>query len=95
MNCTNIANAVARTIYAEAKSEGKEGQAAVASVIWNRANGKAENLVPVISKKLQFSCWNKYADGWKDSDYKFSIPSSVFKDTASKTAWDNCMALAV
>ena len=51
MNVTNIANAVARTIFAEAQNEGKEGQDAVASVIWNRAGGKAENLIKVISKK--------------------------------------------
>ena len=51
LNATNIINVVARTIYAEARSEGTEGLDAVASVIWNRAGGKPENFVPVISKK--------------------------------------------
>ena len=51
LNAANIVNAVARTIYAEAKGEGYDGQAAIASVIWNRAGGRAESLVPVISKK--------------------------------------------
>lgn len=51
LNATNIINVVARTIYAEARSEGTDGLDAVASVIWNRAGGKPENFVPVISKK--------------------------------------------
>lgn len=94
MNVANIANAVARTIFAEAQGEGKAGQAAVASVIWNRAGGKAENLVPVVSKKLQFSCWNKYTGGWTDETYKYSIPKAVFSSSSAKQAWDNCMELA-
>ena len=94
MNTANIVNAVARTIFAEAQSEGKDGQAAVASVIWNRAGGKAENLVPVISKKKQFSSWNKYNGGWDDKTYKYKIPSKVFIFQKSKDAWKNCMQLA-
>lgn len=94
MNTANIANVVARTIFAEAQSEGKDGQAAVASVIWNRAGGKAENLVPVISKKLQFSCWNKYNGGWNDKTYKYKIPAKVFIFPKSRETWDNCMQLA-
>lgn len=52
MNITNIINCIARTIYAEAKGEGEKGQAAVASVIWNRAGGKCANLVDVVLKPL-------------------------------------------
>ena len=94
MNTANIVNAVARTIFAEAQSEGKDGQAAVASVIWNRAGGKAENLVPVISKKKQFSSWNKYNGGWDDKTYKYKIPSKVFIFQKSRDAWNNCIQLA-
>lgn len=95
LNAANIVNAVARTIYAEAKGEGYDGQAAIASVIWNRAGGKAENLVPVISKKKQFSCWNEYSGGWKDTDYKLKVPSpKELSNTKSKAAWENCLKLA-
>ena len=66
----------------------------MASVIWNRAGGKAENLVPVVSKKLQFSCWNKYDGGWTDETYKYKIPAKVFILPGSKAIWDNCMQLA-
>ena len=94
MNVTNIVNAVARTIYAESKSESSKGQHAIASVIWNRAGGKCENLIPVVSKKLQFSCWRKYTGGWKDATYKFSIPKDTFSNEDNKKIWDNCVLLA-
>lgn len=95
LNAANVVNAVARTIYAEAKGEGADGQAAVASVIWNRAGGRAESLVPVISKKKQFSCWKGYSGGWKDADYKLKVPSlKELSNTKSKAAWENCLKLA-
>ena len=95
MNVTNIVNAVARTIYAEGKGEGKEGQDAIASVIWNRAGGKCENLITVVSKKAQFSCWAKYNGGWQDDTYLFKIPADVFHSDSSKQTWNYCMQLAI
>lgn len=95
MNVTNIVNAVARTIYAEGKSEGSDGQHAIASVIWNRAGGKCKNLIPVISKKAQFSCWAKYSGGWKDSTYMFKIPADALANDNNKAIWNYCMQLAV
>ena len=94
LNAANAANAVARTIYAEARSEGEVGMKAVASVIWNRAGGKAENLVKVVSKKKQFSCWNKYDGGWDDRSFKFKIPMSVFIPGKNREAWNVCVKLA-
>ena len=96
MNLTNVINAVARTIYAEARSEGKEGMDAVASVIWNRAGGKADNLVKVISKKLQFSCWNKYEGGWTDKTYTPfpSTPRAAAEVQRKPDIWEYCKSLA-
>ena len=101
MNATNVVNAVARTIYAEAKAEGTEGLDAIASVIWNRAGGNADNFVTIVSKrskktnKCQFSCWNKYTGGWKDADYRYSIPSlKELANATSKAAWDHSVELA-
>lgn len=50
---------VAKTIYGEARGQGIEGMKAVASVIWNRANGNISKLKSESLKPKQFSCWNK------------------------------------
>ena len=42
----------------EARGEGEHGQRAVATVIYNRAHGKGENMETVCLKPYQFSCWN-------------------------------------
>ena len=42
----------------EARGEGEHGQRAIATVIYNRAHGKAENMEGVCLKPKQFSCWN-------------------------------------
>lgn len=94
LNLANVTNAIARTIYAEAAGEGQKGQDAVASVIWNRAGGKSANMIAVISKAKQFSCWNDYLGGWVDEKYKYKIPTSVFTNPKSKEAWDYCVLLA-
>ena len=52
------AGIIADTLYMEARSEGERGQRAVATVIYNRAHGKAENMESVCLKPKQFSCWN-------------------------------------
>ena len=41
------ANIIARTLYAEARNDGKAGMEAVASVIYNRAVGKAADFANV------------------------------------------------
>jgi spore germination cell wall hydrolase CwlJ-like protein len=52
---------VARTIWAEARGEGREGMQAVANVISNRSTNKAkwDGTTPrsVCLTKWQFSCW--------------------------------------
>ena len=44
------ANIIARTLYAEARNDGKEGMEAVASVIYKRADGKASDFANVCKK---------------------------------------------
>lgn len=94
MNVTNIINCVARTIYAEAKGEGEKGQTAVASVIWNRAGGKCANLIDVVLKDKQFSCWNKKKPGRTDKDYNIYVPLEAILPGKDKDNWDNCVKLA-
>jgi spore germination cell wall hydrolase CwlJ-like protein len=55
---TNVADALARTLWGEARGEGWEGIEAVASVIWNRTNGNPSRLDDVVKQKKQFSIWN-------------------------------------
>lgn len=50
---------VARTIYLEARGEPYEGKMAVASVIYNRANGNSDEFASVCLAPGQFACWRK------------------------------------
>ncbi len=54
----NDIDIVAKTIYGEASGQGTNGMMAVASVIWNRANGSIGSLKKICLKPKQFSCWN-------------------------------------
>jgi N-acetylmuramoyl-L-alanine amidase len=64
---------LARTIWGEARGEGKEGMEAVASVILNRvAVAKrldgywwGNTVIQVCQKPYQFSCWNKLDPNFK------------------------------
>lgn len=50
---------IARTIWAEARSDGSDGMLMVASVIHNRARGRPDEMAVVCMRKRQFSCWNR------------------------------------
>jgi len=57
--CIQIhAGVVALTILAEARGEGKDGMAAVACVISQRAKNRSITPEKVCLQKWQFSCWN-------------------------------------
>ena len=71
--CVQIkAGVVALTILAEARGEGKDGMAAVACVIAQRAIN--HNLTPeqVCHQKWQFSCWNGKSE--QDLDHLYKSP---------------------
>lgn len=91
------ANIIARTIYAEARSEGEEGMRAVASVIYNRAKGKDSDFALVCIKPWQFSCWNgltvKHADQLAPKAFKIKIPASA-KNGSSQGSWKTAMKIA-
>lgn len=53
---------IAKTLYAEARGEGRRGLEWVASVICNRGKGNAEKCVKACLKPFQFSCWNDQSD---------------------------------
>lgn len=56
------ADYMARTIYGEARGEGKKGMQAVANVIMNRVKKGGwygASIKDVVLKPYQFSCWNE------------------------------------
>ncbi len=75
---------VARTLWGEARGEGKDGMQAVANVIMNRvARGGWYGLTPaeVCQKPKQFSCWNS-----SDPNYKKML-SVTTSDPQFRQAW--------
>jgi N-acetylmuramoyl-L-alanine amidase len=61
---------VARTIYGEARGDGRVGMSAVACVIANRAANPrwwGDDFVGVCLKPYQFSCWNVPTPGTADA----------------------------
>ena len=87
------ANIVARTLYDEARGEGETGIDAVASVILNRAGGKAEKLPTVCLKKFQFSGWNERKN-LDPKNYKILIPSKARKPGKDRDMWLYCQKTA-
>lgn len=76
------ANAIARTLWAEARSEGEFGIRMVASVIYNRAGGEASRMYRVVTKPKQFSCWNA------------GEPRVEVRTPGDIQAWDICVGVA-
>lgn len=75
-------DAVARTLWAEARGEGDYGMILVASVIYNRAGGDPSRLMEVVTQTSQFSCWNA------------GRPEVYVRNHLDADAWDTCVTLA-
>jgi len=73
-----VVDAIARTLYAEARGEGARGIRAVASVIYNRAGGRPNKMLQVVKAPYQFTPWNKG-----------QIPPR-----GSGAIWDECLRVA-
>ena len=76
------ANAIARTLWAEARSEGEFGIRLVASVIYNRAGGDPAKMYGVVTKPNQFTCWNS------------GEPKVEIRTPEDIKAWDACVEAA-
>lgn len=79
---TNILIVVALTIFGEASGETIVGKRAVASVIWQRAQGDTNRLESVCKAPRQFSCWNGKRTPKVPNDY------------VSRRAWAHCKEIA-
>lgn len=93
---SSIIEDLARTIYAEAEGETYRGKQAVASVIYNRANGNVSKMVPVVKAKSQFSCWNNgrpargKGTAWEDSvKIATQLANGTFKAITNHTHYYN------
>lgn len=67
------AGIVALTLLAEARGEGKDGMAAVACVINQRAINRNLTAEQVCLQRWQFSCWN----GKQESDLEYLYKSPM------------------
>jgi spore germination cell wall hydrolase CwlJ-like protein len=59
---SNHSDAMARTLWGEARGEGRRGMEAVASVIMNRVRDPRRwphDVTSVVHQPLQFSAWNR------------------------------------
>jgi hypothetical protein len=79
---------IALTLFAEARGESQAGRRAVASVIWNRANGEPCGMADECQKSRQFSCWNG-----KDGEKLLYLHEEKLVPK-ERQAFDECMGLA-
>lgn len=94
-NSSNAVNIIARTLWGEARGESEAGKKAVASVLWNRAGQKAENLPKVALRRKQFSCWNSTSmNDRKPENYSYVIPNAARKNPIDKKSWQACLDIA-
>ena len=75
-------DAVAKTLWGEARGEGISGINDVASVIMNRAKSNPANLVKVVTAPKQFSVWNA------------GIPTVKIKNAKDQQLWAYCQKVA-
>lgn len=94
----DIANILARTLFGEAGSESYEGKLYVATVIYNRADGKVNRFVKVVFDPSQFSMWNAIQPAtnskYNPSNYRQVVPKEVLKDERSFKSWEECKKIA-
>ena len=76
-------DAIASTIWDEARGESYDGRRMVAAVIWNRGGGVASKMVAAVKKPKQFSGWNGG-----------SKPAVVIQNNKDRLIWNECNALA-
>lgn len=85
-----LTNVIAKTLYAEARSEGAEGVKMVAAVIFNRGKGRYESCITECLRKSQFSCWNGRKDIVVDVKTETYDPGARWTDAQ---AWAYCKQL--
>ena len=87
---------LAKTIYHEARGESFIGKKAVASTIYNRAQGKPSKMTKVVKTPKQYSCWNNgwlpkgKGEAWNESLLLAkNLLAGVFKPNTNNTHYYN------
>lgn len=71
-------NILMRTLYAEARGDGKVGMDMVMTVIWNRGAENLTHLADECLREAQFSCWNGVTNSVKTpSTYVIEFPEGA------------------
>ena len=79
-------DAIARTLYAEARGEGEEGIKHVASVIYNVSKDKGTSFKSIVTQPLQYSSWNEGAPkAGSDNDSAYGVCKKIAKEMVNKT----------
>lgn len=85
-------NAIARTLFKEARGEKEAGMRRVLDSIIARSGNNIDNIVGVISEPFQYSCWNDMSPhDWNPSQFKPQKEVGADKDVAE---WDTAVSLA-
>ena len=79
---------LAIVIMLEAGGESYQGKLAVASVIWNRAEGKATQVEAALTKRKQFSCLNN-----GQAHAAASVDRMIIGQGGTEAWWD-CLLIA-
>lgn len=75
---TQAKNILMRTLYSEARGDGKVGMDMVMTVIWNRGAGELKHLADECLREKQFSCWNSVTNSLKTpSTYAIKFPEGA------------------
>lgn len=86
----NELKTVALTLYGEARNQSVQGKKAIASVIYNRANGDTSKFKRVCLAKRQFSCWNQ-----NDPNSRILHNVNVRRmNNAERKAYRDCILIA-
>jgi len=71
-------NIIMRTLYSEARGDGKVGMDMVMTVIWNRGAQDVKHLADECLRRKQFSCWNAVTNTVKTpATYTIQFPESA------------------
>lgn len=85
--------AVALTLWGEARSEPLAGVIAVADVIRNRRRGTKRTWKAVVHQRLQFSCWSP-AGGRENYDHVMLLARVLVDDGRITGDWGQCLWVA-
>jgi N-acetylmuramoyl-L-alanine amidase len=84
---------LALTMWAEARSEGKAGMAAVGHVIMNRVHHDrwGDSVQGVVKADRQFSCWNAQDPNLKKMESMWQLDQRIAKLEPYSEEWDNAI----